>query len=405
MKLRVIFVDDEPNILRGLRRMLRSMRGEWDMVFAEGGEEALDIMKGDRFDAVVTDMRMPGINGAELLHRVREEHPHAVRFVLSGQSREDVIVRSVGCAHQFLSKPCEAEVLKKYINRTCQLLSRVGNERISVAISALDFFPLMPEAYRGLIEWLDGGQGGIKEVSRLISNDFSLASKVLQLTNSAFYGGYKKASGIKNAVQIIGQDSLRKILDEYREDLTAIKVEKGGESLLRHILDHCRVSSILAGRIMRSLSDDKGYHSSAAIAAGLHDMGIILMSQIYPQSYGKISDDLFARKASITELEDRELGVSHTEAGAALLGLWGFDRELVEAVLYHHEPSLSGIEEIAPLTAVHIASSIDNSWGGRPWSGSGKFLDEEYVGSLGLEGKIAAWKEMLMEIKEEGVPA
>jgi CheY-like chemotaxis protein len=63
VKMRILFVDDEPNILQGLQRMLRGMRQEWDMAFASGGEEALDVMSKSGFDVVVTDMRMPGMNG------------------------------------------------------------------------------------------------------------------------------------------------------------------------------------------------------------------------------------------------------------------------------------------------------------------------------------------------------
>jgi HD-like signal output (HDOD) protein len=403
MKRSVIFVDDEPNILRGLRRMLRATRQEWNMKFTGGGEEALDIMKGERFDVVVTDMRMPGMNGAELLQRVREEHPHAVRFVLSGQSMEKVIVSSVGCAHQFLSKPCEAEILKSSINRTCELLNRVKNERIAVAISALDFLPLMTETYRGLMEWLDSEDCDIKAVYGLISNDFALASKVLQLTNSAFYGSYGQASGVKNAVEMIGPESLKMIFSEYRDDLTTINGKQESELVFQELLNHSRISSVLAGRIMESISDDAGHRDSSVIAASLRDIGILLMSQLYPDSYGTIKDNLFDGKAAITELENSKLGVNHAEVGGALMALWGFDRDVVDAVMYHHHPSASGINGIAPLTAVHIASAIVNWWGEKSQSDSGDFLDKEYLDSLGLVGKIPSWKELLGEITKEGV--
>ena len=90
MKIRVLFVDDEPRVLWGLERMLRTMRHEWEMAFAQSGRQALNILNNDPFDVVVSDIRMPGIDGPELLAEVMERHPRAVRIVLSGQSSPKV---------------------------------------------------------------------------------------------------------------------------------------------------------------------------------------------------------------------------------------------------------------------------------------------------------------------------
>ena len=62
------------------------MRGEWHMEFASSAAAALEILAEGPFDAVVTDMRMPGMDGAALLEEVKRRHPHMVRIVLSGQA-------------------------------------------------------------------------------------------------------------------------------------------------------------------------------------------------------------------------------------------------------------------------------------------------------------------------------
>ena len=69
MTHRILFVDDEPMVLRGLRRSLHTMQSEWEMVFVESGAAALEAMAQAPFDAVVSDMRMPQMNGAQLLSR------------------------------------------------------------------------------------------------------------------------------------------------------------------------------------------------------------------------------------------------------------------------------------------------------------------------------------------------
>ncbi len=96
---RILFVDDEPNVLAGVRRTLYGMRSEWDMAFAEGGEKALEMFREAPFDVVVSDMRMPGMDGAELLRRIKAEYPRTIRFILSGHSDKEMIIRSVGLAH------------------------------------------------------------------------------------------------------------------------------------------------------------------------------------------------------------------------------------------------------------------------------------------------------------------
>src|SRR5271170_2657624 len=115
MSKRILFVDDDPDLLMGLKLALRPMRTKWEMEFASGGEEALQVLALRPFDAVVSDMRMPGMNGAELLDKVQEEFPNTTRIILSGQSDWESILRSFATAHQFLSKPCDIEQLKSLL--------------------------------------------------------------------------------------------------------------------------------------------------------------------------------------------------------------------------------------------------------------------------------------------------
>ena len=105
MKKRILFVDDETMVLEGLHRMLRPMREEWEMVFVESGAQALDLMSQAPFDVVVSDMRMPRMNGAQLLAEVLKRYPQTVRLILSGHADRDLILKCVGSTHQYLAKP------------------------------------------------------------------------------------------------------------------------------------------------------------------------------------------------------------------------------------------------------------------------------------------------------------
>src|SRR5208283_4976452 len=143
----LLFVDDEPLVLQGLQRMLFSMRREWEMRFATSGAEALRMLAEKPADLVVSDMRMPQMNGAQLLNEVMRCHPKTVRLVLSGHSDMDLIMQIVGGTHQFLSKPCDGETLRTVVRRALAVDSLVNNDSLKALVSKLGALPSLPSLY------------------------------------------------------------------------------------------------------------------------------------------------------------------------------------------------------------------------------------------------------------------
>jgi YesN/AraC family two-component response regulator len=90
----ILFVDDERRVLTGCRRMLRHVGDRWELAFVSSGEEALAFLKTTPVDVVVSDMRMPGMDGAALFARLKVEHPGIVRIILSGYSEVESVMRS-----------------------------------------------------------------------------------------------------------------------------------------------------------------------------------------------------------------------------------------------------------------------------------------------------------------------
>ena len=143
---RILFVDDEAHVLDGLRDLLRRQRHEWEMVFALGGDAALRELDAQPFDVVVSDMRMPDIDGATLLARVQERHPETVRIFLSGQTEPKAALRAVPVAHQFLAKPCDREQLRQAIDRACLSQALVADPAVRRAAGAAEMLPSAPRA-------------------------------------------------------------------------------------------------------------------------------------------------------------------------------------------------------------------------------------------------------------------
>ena len=212
MAKRILFVDDEPMVLTGLKRSLRPMRAEWEMVFAEGGEEALTVMDQQTFDIIVTDMRMPGMDGAQLLKEVQKRSPHTLRMVLSGQSDRETILRSVNPAHQFVYKPCESEELKSRLARIFALGDLLKSSDLRELVTRLDYLPSLPGIYLQLNEELSRGEPSLQRIDELIGADMAMTAKVLKLVNSAFFCLPCEISRASHAVKLLGLETLRTLV-------------------------------------------------------------------------------------------------------------------------------------------------------------------------------------------------
>ena len=119
----VLFVDDEERILRSLRMQFR---GRYEVLTAGSGSDALDIVRSRSVHAVVSDQRMPGMLGAELLSRVREISPATMRLLLTGYSDMQAIVASVneGEIFRFIEKPWQAQRLAEAVEQAVQVARR-----------------------------------------------------------------------------------------------------------------------------------------------------------------------------------------------------------------------------------------------------------------------------------------
>lgn len=129
MAAKILFVDDEANVLAGLRRQLRRT---FDLETALGADNALNVLeeKGP-FSVVVSDLRMPGMDGIQLLSRVREAAPDSVRMMLSGHADVQTAIEAVnqGNIFRFLTKPCEPDRLVKALAAGVQQYNLVTAER------------------------------------------------------------------------------------------------------------------------------------------------------------------------------------------------------------------------------------------------------------------------------------
>ncbi len=207
-KKQILFVDDEPLVLKGLQRSLRKMRAEWNTAFASSSKEALDILDQQPMDVIVSDLKMPEMDGMQLLTEVKNRHPHVVRIILSGHTEHEVTLRSVQYAHQNLTKPCDAEVLKQTLAKLFALRDILDNQSVKKIVSQIESLPSLPSIYSEIIEEMQSEDPSIKKISDTISKDLSMTAKILQVVNSVFFGLSRKISSPQGAVMLLGLETI-----------------------------------------------------------------------------------------------------------------------------------------------------------------------------------------------------
>jgi len=342
--LRVLFVDDEPKLLEGLRRSLRAKREVWDMRFEGGGEAALRAIDEGPFDVVVTDMRMPGIDGATLLGEIHARCPGTIRMVLSGQTSPEDVLRAVPAAHRFLAKPCETRTLIAAVDRVESVRSRLPSEALRALVGGVASLPIAARLREALFEALRAGTSSPTQIARLLERDPGVSAKVLQLVHSAFFGTARRAIGVADAVAFLGTGTIETVARSLPvSEATALH-----EKIAQDGVGVARICAALA----------EGCEPAAAFTAGLlHDVGrlaILAQAREVAERIDAVADG----GGSIAAAERETFGASHADLGAYLLGVWGFPLDVVEAVRHHHGPSRSESASLDLVGALHLASEL-----------------------------------------------
>ena len=390
MKLRVLFVDDEPNILNGIRRMLHGQRSEWDMAFVGNGPRALETMAEKKYDVIVSDMRMPGMNGAELLAQVKEAYPKTIRIILSGHSEKESIMRAVRPAHQYLAKPCDKLSLIDTISKAWSLRALMATDGLKSMISKIETLPSLPTLYLQVAEALEQPDCSLEKLAKIISKDPAMTAKIMQLVNSAFFGLPKKMTDISRAVVYLGLETIRSLVlsiglfSKFNpKELPFLDLES--------LFDHSFRTANTAKNILKSEKANKDALDEAFMAGLLHDLGKLILAQNIPDVYADILTTAKTQSTGISEIEMSDLGATHAEVGAYLLGLWGLPDNIVEAVAFHHHPEKTPARNLGALIAVHAANVMDHYPKEVITQPDADRLNLDYLDRIGCLDRLASW--------------
>ncbi len=396
MSNRILFVDDEPKLLKGLERSLRGMRDQWEMHFVTGGPEALEAMARTPFDVVISDMRMPGMDGAQLLDLVRKRFSETVRMVLSGQADKDAIFRAIRPTHQYLSKPCDIEELKQKLKCALALRDVLDSPELKQKVSQMEAVPSLPLLYRRLRNELESTHPSLREVGDIVSRDLGMTAKLLQLVNSGFLGTASCLSSPQQAVSIMGIDNLRTtvlsggLFSELPEPLA---------DSLAPLWKHAYTTAQYAQAIARCEEASEVVVQNCFAAGLLHEIGWIVLASTCGDQFealcSKPNRDLPAAK------QEKEIfGGTHALVGAYLLGLWGLPYSVVDAVAGHHAPSPVAVTGFCPLLAVQVAERWSQERYGLGRFAEDDAMDPGLLARVGLQDRLPVWQQQCEAIEE-----
>lgn len=395
MKLSILFVDDDVNLLRGLRRILHKYREDWDLTFIENPLDALRLLEERGFDVVVSDMRMPELDGASLLSEVEKRHPGTVRVILSGYTEEKSVLRTIGPTHQYLAKPCNTEDIVALLDRTLALRGILRNPKLRTLAASLHNLPTPNDLFARLTAEMRKEEASMRTIADFIAEDVAMTAEVLRITNSAYFSLGSKVHDVFQAVRLLGMETVRALVLSV-----GIFRQLDNTPALAALIRDLDAYGLAVGGAARQLAKDLGLpeeqRSQAFCAGMLSCIGTLVYFDTAPEKVA--ASTLRAMAGEDLEAAERaEFGASQAEIGGYLLGLWGFNDAVIEAVLYQSRPSACVYADRSALSCVHIARAFGPKWPIGSKSLRAVRLDIDYARNIGLEGKVKDWLKLLAE--------
>lgn len=381
-EIRILFVDDEKRVLNGIRRMLRPLVNRWEMHFAESATQALDILETSAVDVLISDIRMPGMDGAALFDEVRKRYPTVVRVALTGHTGQDLVAMTAKRAHQFLAKPCAREELIDTISRTRNLRPLLCNEHLRRIVSGTYELPSLPSFYLSLVEEMKRDRPSVERMASIIAKDVSMSARILQLVNSSFFGLRYTITDVHHAVSYVGMDMLRALvlLVQVFSSLTDDTIS------FQQFFDHSLWVSQLTGHIIKTMKCPQSRTETAVTVGLLHDLGWLLLMDA-----GELGEiPIFSEPRLMTQ-KGGIWGPCHAEMGAYLLGIWGIPNAVVQTVAHHHEPQRSEKPDLV-LAVVHVAENLANQTPDQ--------IDMNTLRSLKLAHHLGEWENMAEAMRQ-----
>jgi HD-like signal output (HDOD) protein len=311
---------------------------------------------------------------------------------LSGHAERESVVKALPVAHQFLHKPCDGDLLRIVVERACELQRMLQDEKVRCVIGKLDKLPSVPQAYWELTQAAARPGVTMAELARIVERDPAMSVKVLQLVNSSYFGIAQRLTSVQAAVSYLGIDLLKALALMVHAFAASL-----GELALGFSLEELQRHSLLTARLAKRIVQEPKLAGEAFTACVIKDIGKIVLALGMPDRYAEVVRNVRDTGRPFHVVEREQLGLSHAEVGAFLLGFWGLPLSIVEAVAYHHTPSLVQGGDVTLLATVHVADALVEG-ASQHAGGHTAELDLAFVQRLDWSDKLPLWTKFAEEI-------
>ncbi|HEY2901441.1 MAG TPA: response regulator [Polyangia bacterium] len=391
----ILFVDDDPAMLKAFERLLHVERHRWEMVFVRTLDAAYERLGARAVDVLVTELRLAGESGVSLLEKVKRDHPGITRIIFSANGEREPPVRLAALTHQFLAKPFDVLALRETLDRACTVRELLERPAIRDAVGGISALPSLPAIYLELQSALGDPRVTVARVARIVERDIAMTAKVLQLVNSAYFGvalrgGGGRIASVEQALVMLGLNTI-----QYLTLASSLfSVYSARDDFYGFSLSLLQEHSLLAARIAARLLPARVASEEAFVAALLHDAGKLILAGRHPERYRKLMSTAAREALPLTLLETAEFGASHPEIAAYLFGTWGLPTMIVEAVAFHHDPSAAGRKVFDATGAVHVAEVLAHevTQPANDASGRRASLDGAYLETTGVSAQLPGWR-------------
>jgi HD-like signal output (HDOD) protein len=378
----ILIVDDDPPVLESLRLRLHRLQHKWEMSFVDSGARAIEELGRRHFDVLVTDMRMPGIDGPTLLSTCHARWPDVIRIVLSGYSDTAMLNRALTFTHQYLEKPCEPEQLENVIDRCLSLHELLNRPTLRTLVGGIRQLPALPRTFARLQPLLRSEKTSARDIGEAIASDAAVTARVLQMVNSAFFRHARRITNIEQAVTYLGFTTVKNLVMVAE----IFGAPGAGDDFAVRSLDRLQDHAQKVAVAVCALTAGSAFSDDAMLAALLHDIGYWVLVQECRDDLKRALDIASASQIPLSQAETQVFGASHGEIGAYLLGLWGLPYTVIEAVARHHEPARVKQTEFDVLAAVVVGQALSGTPDSQVWDRPGlpdEALDAQYLAAIG----------------------
>jgi len=393
--IRVLFVEPRAQLTSMIDHFPQDNGQNWAADQAKTALEAFELLETNQYAAVVCGVELPDSEILTFVEQLASKCPDSVRFLLAGELDRELVLKTAGHIHQFVTKPCDPETLGKMISNSLSMRRLLGSQSLHKRVAAIGSLPSPPEVYNSLVEELQSDECSIKKVADLISHDVGITAKMLQIVNSAYFGSRAHVESPFHAVNMLGLDTVQSLV------LTAgvFNQFEGGDLpglSVRSIHDNSVAVGSSARLIATAFGLNRRPTEEALMAGMLHDVGKLVMLTSFRKELKEAV--LLAQNNGVPlwEAQKKIIGVSDAEIGAHLLSMWGLPDTILEAVALHYKPTKSPHPIVNVLTTVHIAYALNQENAVKKRNASPTALDMDYLQRLNLTNQIQSIRNLSM---------